>query len=329
MVFTKLLLENALAIRPCNCEAASEPLLPKIARCIPVLPSRCIGKCAARVLKRSAETEDFPAELGDGPDVVAETIKEIATLNIPSTQEFYALSPLNPGKKRKSSSKDASCPPKSREKEVSTISKSKSNSSRPSCRSRLRIKSPENSSILKSSQPKTISVTSTRLLASSNSQSEVMGLKKTVESCQLPLSTSCKILQVGSVWVWAWTKAYLQEIKVWDKLSFVIILSHFLRNRSSVRNASVCLVADDWDGSSGFDSDLQFESLLADQTPNADLGSDTDNVPENSASLLGADQGSELDNEALISLQEFYNFLGGLGRSSGPQAMSDCQYNAD
>ena len=36
-----------------NCEAASEPLLPKVARCIPVLPSRHIGKCAARVLKRS------------------------------------------------------------------------------------------------------------------------------------------------------------------------------------------------------------------------------------------------------------------------------------
>ena len=29
MVFTKLLLENALAIRPCNYGAASEPLLPK------------------------------------------------------------------------------------------------------------------------------------------------------------------------------------------------------------------------------------------------------------------------------------------------------------
>ena len=51
MVFTKLLLENALAIRPCNCEAVSEPLLPKVARCIPFLPSRYIGKCAARVLK--------------------------------------------------------------------------------------------------------------------------------------------------------------------------------------------------------------------------------------------------------------------------------------
>ena len=79
------------------------------------------------------------------------------------------------------------------------------------------------------------------------------------------------------------------------------------RNRSSVRNSSVCLVADDWDGSSWFDPDLQFESLLADQTPNADLRSDSDNEPENSASLLGTEQGSELDNEALISLQEFYN----------------------
>ena len=53
MVFTKLLLENAFAIRPCNCEAASEPLLPKVARCIPVLPLRYIAKCAARVLKRT------------------------------------------------------------------------------------------------------------------------------------------------------------------------------------------------------------------------------------------------------------------------------------
>ena len=56
MGFTKLLLENALAIRPCNWEAASEPLLPKVARCIPVLPSRYIGRCAARVLKRSGCT---------------------------------------------------------------------------------------------------------------------------------------------------------------------------------------------------------------------------------------------------------------------------------
>ena len=33
MVFTKLLLEKTLAIRPCNCKAVSEPLLPKVARC--------------------------------------------------------------------------------------------------------------------------------------------------------------------------------------------------------------------------------------------------------------------------------------------------------
>ena len=45
MVFTKLLLENALAIRPCNYGAASEPLLLKVARCIPVLSLRYIGKC--------------------------------------------------------------------------------------------------------------------------------------------------------------------------------------------------------------------------------------------------------------------------------------------
>ena len=56
MVFTKLLLENALAARPCNCEASLEPLLPKVARCIPVLSLRYIGKCAARVLKRSEAT---------------------------------------------------------------------------------------------------------------------------------------------------------------------------------------------------------------------------------------------------------------------------------
>ena len=54
MVFTKLLLENALAIRTHDCEAASKLLLPKVAHCIPVLPSRCIRKCAARILKRSS-----------------------------------------------------------------------------------------------------------------------------------------------------------------------------------------------------------------------------------------------------------------------------------
>ena len=54
MVFTKLLLENALAIGLCNCGAASEPLLPKVARYIPVLSSRYMGQCAASVLKCSA-----------------------------------------------------------------------------------------------------------------------------------------------------------------------------------------------------------------------------------------------------------------------------------
>ena len=59
MVFTKLLLENALAIRPGNCEVASEPNLPKVARCIPVLSSRFLGKCAARGLKRSGRDEQM------------------------------------------------------------------------------------------------------------------------------------------------------------------------------------------------------------------------------------------------------------------------------
>ena len=45
MVLTKLLLQNPLAIRPCSYEAASEPFLPKVARYIPVLSSRYIGKC--------------------------------------------------------------------------------------------------------------------------------------------------------------------------------------------------------------------------------------------------------------------------------------------
>ena len=53
MVFTKLLLGNDLAIRSCYYGAASEVLLPKVARCIIVLSSRYIGKYDARVLKRS------------------------------------------------------------------------------------------------------------------------------------------------------------------------------------------------------------------------------------------------------------------------------------
>ena len=57
MVFTKLLLQSTPAIRPYNYEAASEPLLPKVARCIPVLSLRYIGKYAARVLKRSDQSK--------------------------------------------------------------------------------------------------------------------------------------------------------------------------------------------------------------------------------------------------------------------------------
>ena len=53
MFFTRLLLENTLAVRPYNCEAASELHLLKVARCIPVLSSRFIEKCATRVLMRS------------------------------------------------------------------------------------------------------------------------------------------------------------------------------------------------------------------------------------------------------------------------------------
>ena len=68
MVFTKLLLENALAIRPSNYEAASEALLPKVARCIPVLTSRCVGS-ALHVfhLKRSGiSDDDLSRSLGPG-----------------------------------------------------------------------------------------------------------------------------------------------------------------------------------------------------------------------------------------------------------------------
>ena len=53
MVFTKLLLENNLAVRPYNYEASSELHLPKVPLCIPVHSSRYIGKCAARVLMLS------------------------------------------------------------------------------------------------------------------------------------------------------------------------------------------------------------------------------------------------------------------------------------
>ena len=53
MIFIKLLLENTVAILPYNYEVAPELLLPKFARCIQVLSSHYMGKCAIRVLKRS------------------------------------------------------------------------------------------------------------------------------------------------------------------------------------------------------------------------------------------------------------------------------------
>ena len=57
MAFTKPLLENALGIRPYNCEVASEMLLPKVAHCIPVLSLHHTGKSAAHVLKSSDQTK--------------------------------------------------------------------------------------------------------------------------------------------------------------------------------------------------------------------------------------------------------------------------------
>ena len=51
--FRQLLLQDSLDVRRYDHEAASEPHLPKVACCIPVLSSRYIGKRAARVLKRS------------------------------------------------------------------------------------------------------------------------------------------------------------------------------------------------------------------------------------------------------------------------------------
>ena len=41
-----------------NYGAASEPLLPRVARCIPVLSSSYTGKCASRVLKCSGFYHD-------------------------------------------------------------------------------------------------------------------------------------------------------------------------------------------------------------------------------------------------------------------------------
>ena len=70
MIFTKLLLQNTLVIRPYNYEATSETLLPKVVRCIPVLSSRYTGKCATRVLKRS----------GSVWEILAKTFNDMLTL---------------------------------------------------------------------------------------------------------------------------------------------------------------------------------------------------------------------------------------------------------
>ena len=64
MVFTRLSLKNALAVRLCDYRAVSEPLLPKVARRIPVLSSRYMGKCASRGLKRSGSSFNCCTALG-------------------------------------------------------------------------------------------------------------------------------------------------------------------------------------------------------------------------------------------------------------------------
>ena len=50
-------MQDTLAVRRYDHEAVSELLLPKVARCIPVLSSRYIGKYTARVLERSDSTD--------------------------------------------------------------------------------------------------------------------------------------------------------------------------------------------------------------------------------------------------------------------------------
>ena len=89
---TKLLLENALAIRPCNCEAASEPLLPKVACCIPVLSFCDIGKCASRVLKCSEQTLQFIRSLNW--QLSCSSVIQIRSFSF--VQELYCSSYLGP-----------------------------------------------------------------------------------------------------------------------------------------------------------------------------------------------------------------------------------------
>ena len=69
MVFTKLLLENSLIIRPYNYEAASQPLLPKVARCIPVLSSffrKMRRPCFIALWLHYNKFHPFPLKLSEG-----------------------------------------------------------------------------------------------------------------------------------------------------------------------------------------------------------------------------------------------------------------------
>ena len=63
-----------------NCEAALEPLFPRVARCIPVVPSRYIGKCVACVLKRSDLTLFIPGFLAGV--VLGEGVFSTSTLKL-------------------------------------------------------------------------------------------------------------------------------------------------------------------------------------------------------------------------------------------------------
>ena len=55
MVFTKLFLENTLAIWSYNYKAASELVLSKVAHCIPVLSLYYTGRCTACAMKHSGK----------------------------------------------------------------------------------------------------------------------------------------------------------------------------------------------------------------------------------------------------------------------------------
>ena len=58
-------MQDTLADRCYDYEAVSEPLLLKVARCIPVLSSSYIGKCTARVLKHSGVLQNTGGALSE------------------------------------------------------------------------------------------------------------------------------------------------------------------------------------------------------------------------------------------------------------------------